>query len=56
MKETVLNTIRNNLIGEDDDRREKTIALLKQDPVLTQMVLDGPDLPVPVIRAMTKKY
>ena len=38
MKETVLNTIRDNLLGEGKDLKEKTEALLKQDPVLEQEI------------------
>jgi hypothetical protein len=40
MKETILDTIRNNLIGEDKNLKEKTKTLLAKDEPLTQMVLD----------------
>jgi hypothetical protein len=43
MKKTILNTIRNNLIGEDQALAEQTIALLKQDPVLAEMVVVDPE-------------
>ena len=44
MKETILDTIRNNLIGEDQDLAKKTKTLLKQDPVLAQKVSDAPEM------------
>ncbi len=45
MKETVLDTLRNNLIGANQNRKARTIALLAKNPVLKQMVkLDGPEM------------
>jgi hypothetical protein len=44
MAQANLGQIRNNLIGEDGDLKEKTIALLANDPVLTDMVFDGPEM------------
>ena len=43
MKETVLNTICDNLMGEDQDLKEKTKTLLQQAPALNQMVFYSPE-------------
>ena len=41
---TILNTLRHSLIGEDQDLAEKTKTLLANDGVLTQMVFEGPEM------------
>jgi hypothetical protein len=54
MAETLLNTIRENLIGEDQARREKTKTLLrdKKYPFLTQMVLGDQKMKNPEMKKM----
>jgi ribosomal protein L20 len=41
---TVVITLRNNLLGTDKDLKERTIALLQQDPVLKRMIWSGPKM------------